>query len=308
MKKKLTVSIGIPAHNEEKNIGSLLNSLLSQKHDLYELQAINVICDACTDNTAVIVDRYVKEDKRVKLFNDQRRLGKASRLNELFSISRSDVLLLIDADILPENNKLIDEIIKEFSKNKVALVGVKDIPAITNGFISRIVNAGVDLWFEVRKAIHNKDSVHNIHGNIYAVRKSLYKKISFPIKIINDDMFIYIKAHELGHEASFSENSAVYYHTPDNLKDFYKQTNRFFVARDQIDKYFGKKVLKYFEVSQESKKLGIKISLKRDPIFTFLAVVLHFSVRLVIPFMSVQYDKRGRWNPINSTKRSIRDE
>lgn len=306
MKKKLTVTIGIPAHNEEKNIGNLLSSLLSQKTDLCQLKAINVICDASTDNTSEIVSEYSGKDKRVRLFNDQKRLGKASRLNELFSISASDILILIDADILPKNSHLIDEIIKEFSKNEVALVGVKDVPANTSGLISRVVNAGVDLWFEVRKAINNKDSVHNIHGNIYAVRKTLYKKISFPKKIINDDMFIYVKARELGYEASFSERAVVYYHTPDNLKDFYKQTNRFFVARDQIDKYFGKKVLKYFKVSQESKNLGIKISFKRDPIFTLLAMVLHFSVRLVIPFMSVQYDKKGRWNPINSTKRSIK--
>ena len=53
--KKLTVTIGIPAYNEEKNIGRLLRALLRQKTNGLSIKKIIVISDASTDKTSQIV-------------------------------------------------------------------------------------------------------------------------------------------------------------------------------------------------------------------------------------------------------------
>lgn len=305
MNKKIKVTIGIPTYNEEKNIGNLLKSIISQKGN-FKLESIFVVCDGCTDTTAQIATKLSKEDKRIKLINDGKRLGKTSRINQIFSESKSEILIMLDADILPENNSVIDEILKQFKRKNVTLVGGLDLPIKGKGLVSKSIVAGINLWIEVRKTFKEKDCIHNIHGCIYALHKNFYKSVSIPKEIINDDMYLYLKSRELGYKASFANRAVVYYLAPENLGDFYKQTYRFLVARKQIDEYFDFEFQKYFYISSKAKKLGIMNSFKKDPIFTLFAILLQISARWAIKFMTPQYNKQGVWNQISSTKKAIK--
>lgn len=49
------VTVIVPAHNEEQNIGNLLNTLLDQSYSNLEILVVN---DGSTDNTAQIVKDY----------------------------------------------------------------------------------------------------------------------------------------------------------------------------------------------------------------------------------------------------------
>ena len=51
MVKKQTVTIGIPAYNEEQNIGVLLSKLLAQKQIHYKLKEILIYLDGSIDHT-----------------------------------------------------------------------------------------------------------------------------------------------------------------------------------------------------------------------------------------------------------------
>lgn len=53
----MTLSVIIPAHNEEKVIGDLLGSLLAQTRLPDE---IVVVCDSCTDNTQRVVESWAE--------------------------------------------------------------------------------------------------------------------------------------------------------------------------------------------------------------------------------------------------------
>jgi glycosyltransferase involved in cell wall biosynthesis len=49
---KIRCSVGITAHNEEANIGRLLDAMLNQHLDEVEIAEIIVVASGCTDNTA----------------------------------------------------------------------------------------------------------------------------------------------------------------------------------------------------------------------------------------------------------------
>ena len=53
MNKKLTVSVGIPAYDEEANIKSLLEAILQQRQENFILKSIIVVSDGSTDRTAI---------------------------------------------------------------------------------------------------------------------------------------------------------------------------------------------------------------------------------------------------------------
>src|SRR3990167_3614295 len=76
-RKSPTVSIGISAYNEEKNIRGLLESVLGQTEDGFELAEILVVSDGSTDQTADRIREVL--DPRVKLVVSDTREGKTTQ-------------------------------------------------------------------------------------------------------------------------------------------------------------------------------------------------------------------------------------
>ena len=72
MTNKLTLSIFIPAYNEEANIEHLLRSILSQKQDNFKLSDINVVSDGSSDKTEEIVLRVRKQNKKIRVRSENR--------------------------------------------------------------------------------------------------------------------------------------------------------------------------------------------------------------------------------------------
>ena len=64
--QEVLVSILIPARNEEKTIGKLLNDLQQQDYQNIEVFVYN---DQSSDNTANIVEQYVQKDARFHVIN-----------------------------------------------------------------------------------------------------------------------------------------------------------------------------------------------------------------------------------------------
>ena len=62
------ISIVIPARNEEKNIGKLLDSLIVQDYSNIEILVIN---DQSTDRTGEILEEYAARDSRIRIFETE---------------------------------------------------------------------------------------------------------------------------------------------------------------------------------------------------------------------------------------------
>ncbi len=60
----INCSMGIMAHNEEANIGRLLEAVISQTFREVALTEIVVVASGCTDDTEAIVLEWAKRDSR----------------------------------------------------------------------------------------------------------------------------------------------------------------------------------------------------------------------------------------------------
>jgi glycosyltransferase involved in cell wall biosynthesis len=94
------VSVLIPARNEEKNIDTLVQDILNQPYQNFEL----IICDDQSDDrTADIVCGYSQQDERIKLINIKKLppgwLGKNYACYTLSKYAGGDYLLFLDADV-----------------------------------------------------------------------------------------------------------------------------------------------------------------------------------------------------------------
>jgi glycosyltransferase involved in cell wall biosynthesis len=102
-----TVSIIIPAHNEERYLPRTLDALKGQDYDWFE---VIVVTNGCTDSTADVARGRC--NRLVTL--SQKSLGVARNLGA--RLAKGELLMFLDADTILEPGAL-RKIAREFSKN-----------------------------------------------------------------------------------------------------------------------------------------------------------------------------------------------
>lgn len=305
MAKKLSLTIGIPAHNEERNIVHMLTALLKQKSDFFRLEKIIVMCDGCTDYTEPLARRISDTNKKVLVINDKKRKGKATRLNEIYHMSKSDIVVTIDADLLLDSKTVLNELLKPFSNPKVGLTTGFSYPMPAENISQRIIIAWYYLWYEARKRINNGNSVHNIHGALCAVRKELVAKIHFPANTIGTARYLYFSAITNGYTFRFVRRAPIRFYVPTSIKEYFIQTNRYGKERLRQSEIFGEHILQEYTVPIHAKLLALIASFRKRPLFTPFAILLYLLLtRNRNNTSAIEGD--GIWTTISSTKRTIK--
>lgn len=95
-----SISILIPARNEEENIGTLLEQLSTFEYSMLEIIVYN---DNSTDNTENIIKHWTEVTPNIKLINGETLpkgwLGKNYACHQLAEAATGDILLFLDADV-----------------------------------------------------------------------------------------------------------------------------------------------------------------------------------------------------------------
>ena len=91
----MSITIAIPFFNAENYLVDAIKSVFAQTHSQWELLLIN---DGSTDNSLKIAENI--SDSRVRVISDGFNKGLASRLNEVASFAKYDVIARMDADDL----------------------------------------------------------------------------------------------------------------------------------------------------------------------------------------------------------------
>src|SRR3972149_10635036 len=116
-------SIGIMAHNEERNIGSLLAALVNSAIS----SEIVVVASGCTDRTESIVRSWQTRDKRIHLIVQETREGKASAVNAFLRHTKERVVVLCSADLIPDHGT-IERLLEPFGDPEVGMTSARPVP------------------------------------------------------------------------------------------------------------------------------------------------------------------------------------
>lgn len=225
----LECDIGVMAHNEEKNIGHLLQALISQKNQKVKIDHIFVVASGCTDNTVQIVQDYAKRENKIKLIVQRKREGKASAINLFLKKTQSPILVLESADTLPEKNA-IEKLIKPFSDPQVGMTGAHmrpvDDPSTFWGFAAHFQ------WH-----LHHLISLRSPKmGELVAFRKIF---VQIPKFSSVDEANIEPLIKGQGFRLKYIPLAIVYNKGPENLADFLKQRRRIFAGHLALKKDQG---------------------------------------------------------------------
>lgn len=239
--KKVTVTIGIPAYNEEANIGFLLQDLLAQVGDLYSVDKIIVVSDASTDRT----DELVKNTgaKVIKHLRNNKRRGVGYCENIIIENSSTDYMVIVNADTRISDKKFLEKIFEFMIKNNIDLGSPKVVEVESNGFFEKTLKTSMEIKTRIFEAYRDGNNVYTCHGQVRIFSKKMYKNLSFKSGI-GDDAYSYFYCLGKKLKYSYIKNVKAYYKLPENFKDHKKQSLRFFHSQKLLQKYFGKEFVK----------------------------------------------------------------
>jgi poly-beta-1,6-N-acetyl-D-glucosamine synthase len=236
--KNLTVSIGLFAHNEESNIKKALDSIQKQKTDLAVINEIFIVSSGSFDKTNQIIRSETKKDLRIKFLEQFQRQGKASAINYFLTKAKSQILIIVSAD-LRLHIKAIEEITLPFLHSNVGIVGAHPIPI--NLHQSQIGKEIKLLW-----QLHHLISLKNPKcGEMIAFRNVIR---SIPKNSAVDEANLEVLLKLIGFKVIYAPHAIVYNKPPKNLKEFLYQRRRIYCGHLHIQNQYQ------YQVSTNNKK------------------------------------------------------
>jgi glycosyltransferase involved in cell wall biosynthesis len=136
-----TVSIGIPAYNEEANIKYLLRDLFVQKTSGLSFKKIIVYSDGSTDSTISIIRKL--KSKKIQLITGSKRQGISHALNRIVLAANSEILILLNADTRIKDKKFLLKITKPIIECRADIVSTKLAELPPKSIFEKVVYAGM---------------------------------------------------------------------------------------------------------------------------------------------------------------------
>jgi cellulose synthase/poly-beta-1,6-N-acetylglucosamine synthase-like glycosyltransferase len=237
------VSILIAAYNEEKTIKEKLESIFNSDYPKEKIEVI-VGSDASTDKT----NEIVKSFPEVQLVEFKGRSGKVKIINYLKTISKNEILILTDANVMFDTNT-IHELVKHFSDPKIALIdsNMQNINQQGKG-VSKAESTYIRGEVEIK---NNEGKIFGMmmgpFGGCYAVRKSFYENV--PENFLVDDFYVNMKVLEKGGKAISEINAKVYEEVPTDWKIEFKRKIRIATGSFQNLKAFSHLLFRFNTLS-----------------------------------------------------------
>ena len=224
--------MGITAHNEEANIGRLLEAMLNQHLEEVEIAEIIVVASGCTDNTCDIVQDFEAREPRIKLLVQEHREGKVSAVNLFLRHAREDICVLESGDTLP-GEETVENLVKMFRDPQVGMTGAHKVPVNVPdqvvGYLSHLrLTLEHSLCLEIPRL-----------GEMIAFRR-VFDQI--PPDVAMDEAFVEALMINRGLQVRYAPDAMVYNMGPETLGDFVRQRRRNYAGHLHLKRKYGYRV------------------------------------------------------------------
>ena len=294
---KIRCSVGITAHNEEANIGRLLEAMVNQRLDRVEISEIIVVASGCTDSTCDIVRGFEAKEPRIKLLTQDEREGKVSAVNLFLKHAQEEICVLESGDTLPGEDS-VENLVKIFRDPRLGMAGAHKVPVNVPdhviGYLSHLrLTLEHSLCLEIPRL-----------GEMIAFRK-VFDQI--PPDVAMDEAFVEALMIDRGLQVRYAPDAMVYNMGPETFGDFVRQRRRNYAGHLHLKHKYGYRVSSLDNVRVARLALGeawaaISRTVRLLYILTALAAIEIYSRVLGSYDYYVKGDKHVVWDMAWTTK------
>ncbi|AUS95575.1 glycosyl transferase family 2 [Clostridium thermosuccinogenes] len=287
-------AILIAAHNEERVIAHIINSLSRQNYpkDMYD---IYVIADNCTDRTAEIAE---ENGAIVYVRNNDVERGKGFALEWMFKHifamgDKYDVISVFDADNLVSSNYLL-EMNKQLCKGHKVVQGYLDSK---NPFDSWITcSYSIAFWLSNR--IFQLPRYYlglscGLCGTGFCIDIEVLKKIGWGATCLTEDLEFTMKLALNGMKVAWAQNAVVYDEKPLTLKQSWNQRKRWMQGHADCAARFLKPLFKKAFTDSDLRAFDCAVYLFQPIRYIFIGLItVMMWIQTVFPespFYSLKY-------------------
>lgn len=238
--KDKNISVGIPTYEGGKSLIKTLKSLYSQEGFVYVKKVI-VAVDGKKLSGAVV--KEIKNPK-LKVIYFSHRAGQAQRINDIFEYSDSEYLFLTNDDVLLKKDFL--NVLHDSLLTKADMYCARVRPLLQKTFVEKSLSMRDEMVEVIADHFQNGMNILRCNGRGIVLSKKLYKKISLPKVLWNNDAYLYIRAVELRAKIEYLPAAVVQYRLPKNIKEYLKQHGKFAYSKNEVGKYVPKKIDTYY--------------------------------------------------------------
>ncbi len=223
-----SITIAIPAWNEEATIAETLRSVLRLNYPSDKLRIL-VIDDGSQDATAAEARKAAGGDPRVTIIQ-QKNAGKAAALNRALTIATSDLFACLDADshVTPDALK---RMVHHFLDPRVAAVAPYMHVARPRTLLQKLQQVEYAILGIYREAMSRLNIINVLPGPFSVYRTDALRTVGgFSTKTIVEDQEIAWRLLSHGWKLKFEKTAIVYTHTPATFLALYKQRKRWYLG------------------------------------------------------------------------------
>jgi len=218
-KKFSSITIIIPAHNEERYIAQTIKSVM--KADFDGKKEIILVDDGSKDKTYQIAKQFP-----IRIIRTKHR-GKSKSINKALSIAKGELIAIVDGDSIIHKNALIEAI---------KYIKPKDVAAVCSTVKVKNKNTFLGIWLHIEqlynsllRGLFSKVNVNIVApGPLSVYKKKCLKEINgFETKGYSEDVDVAVRLIKAGYKVECAEKSISETNMPVDIKGFIRQRTRF---------------------------------------------------------------------------------
>jgi cellulose synthase/poly-beta-1,6-N-acetylglucosamine synthase-like glycosyltransferase len=274
-----SVSILIPAHNEEKVIGRLLEQITTFTYPKDKMQVI-VLDDASNDKTGKIADDFKDRYPYIEVVHRDLNAGasgKASAMNQGFTLCKGEIVLCFDADYYPQMD-IIEKLTQSFLDPTVGAVqGRVVVLNEPQNIVTRLVALERVGGYRVdQQARDNLGLITQFGGTVGGFRSSLLKNLGgWDESVLAEDTDLTFRVYLAGYKIRYEVDAECYEEAVDSWRSYWRQRYRWAKGHMQCFFKHSWNILKSPKLSPKEKIDGsMLLSVYFMPILVLLSLLV----------------------------------